>query len=269
MTDNLRDPAPPVRPAPPTRLRFDAAGRHARRRRPLHEHRAVPQGVDRGHVPVVHGHPGRGALHPGPRERPGQGAVHARSARGARRRAAARDPRPVPGVQGLQERVPARRRHGGAEVRGARRLPRSARRPAPLAHVRVDPGAEPAGLGQRSRCRTSPAAGGPPGVLARALARHQRRPAAAPVPAARPAPLVPAAAAARPAPASQGELVFLADSFTTFTEPAAGQGGDRAARTRRLAGPARGRGLLRPGQPLQGAARPGPADGGGHGRAPG
>ena len=46
-------------------------GRHARRRGPVHEHRAVPQDGDRGHVPVVHGHPRRGALHPGPRERPG------------------------------------------------------------------------------------------------------------------------------------------------------------------------------------------------------
>ena len=71
------------------------------------------------------------------------------------------------------------------------------------------------------------------------------------------------------APASQGELIFLADSFTTFTEPAAGQGGDRAAGARRVAGPVRGRGLLWPGQPVQGAARSGPADGGGHGRAPG
>ncbi len=38
-------------------------------------------------------------------------------------RAAARDPGPVPGVQGLQERVPARRRHGLAQDRGPGRLP--------------------------------------------------------------------------------------------------------------------------------------------------
>jgi FAD/FMN-containing dehydrogenase len=43
--------------------------RHAWRRRPLHEHRSVPQGGDRGHVPLVHGHTRRRALHPGPRER--------------------------------------------------------------------------------------------------------------------------------------------------------------------------------------------------------
>ena len=56
MTDHLRDLARPTRPEPPTRLRFGAAGRHARRRRPLHEHRALPQGGERRHVPLVHGH---------------------------------------------------------------------------------------------------------------------------------------------------------------------------------------------------------------------
>ena len=75
--------------------------------------------------------------------------------------------------------------------------------------------------------------------------------------------------AAPAGPASQGELIFLADSFTTFTEPVGRAGGHRAAGARRVAGPVRGRGLLRPGQPVQGAGGSGPADGGGHGRAPG
>ena len=56
MTDHLRDLAHArpagARDAAPLRR----AGRHARRRRPVHEHRAVPQGGERGHVPLVHGH---------------------------------------------------------------------------------------------------------------------------------------------------------------------------------------------------------------------
>lgn len=59
-------------PAPLRRPRRDA-----RCRRPLHEHRAMPQGVDRRHVPVVHGHPRGRTLDPGPRERPAARAVHA------------------------------------------------------------------------------------------------------------------------------------------------------------------------------------------------
>ena len=57
MTDHLRDAAPPARPALADAAPLRRPRRHARRRRPLHEHRAVPQGGDRGHVPLVHGHP--------------------------------------------------------------------------------------------------------------------------------------------------------------------------------------------------------------------
>ena len=72
--------------------------------------------------------------------------------------------------------------------------------PLALAHVRIDPHAEPAGLRRvpavqpRRRMAARPPAG-------RALAGDQRRPAAAPVPAARPAQLVPAAARPGPGPA--------------------------------------------------------------------
>ena len=54
----------------------------------------------------------------------------ARPARRDGRRAAARDPRPVPGVQGVQERVPAERRHGVAEGRVPLALPGRPRRAA-------------------------------------------------------------------------------------------------------------------------------------------
>ena len=74
----------------------------------------------RGDVPVVHGHPRGRALHP----RPEPAAV--RDARGARRLpghgglAVHRGPRragPVPGLQGLQEGLPGRGRHGHHEGR--------------------------------------------------------------------------------------------------------------------------------------------------------
>ena len=92
----------------------------------------------------------------------------ARSARGARRRAPARDPRPLPRVQGVQERVPAVGRHGVAEGRGARAPPRAARDAAALAAVRRDPDAQPARerdwrrsrtFPRRSACSASPSAG--------------------------------------------------------------------------------------------------------------
>ena len=112
------------------------------------------------------------------------------------------------------------------------------------------------------RMAARPPAGG-------ALAGRQRRPAAAPVPAAGPARLVPAAARAR-ASASVPGRADLPRRLVHHLHRALGRpGGHRAAGARRVAGPLRGRGLLRPGQPVQGAGRPGPADGGGHGRSPG
>ena len=57
----------------------------------------------------------------------------------AGRRAPARDPRPLPRVQGVQERVPAERRHGVAEGRVPLALPGRPRRAAALADVRLDP----------------------------------------------------------------------------------------------------------------------------------
>ena len=68
--------------------------------------------------------------------------------------------------------------------------------------------------------------------------------------------------ARRPAhPGTQGELVFLADSFTSYTEPVGGAGRDRTAGSRRVDGAAGDGGLLRPRQPVQGPGRPGPRPG--------
>ena len=189
-------------------------------------------------------------------------------ARGARQRAAARHPGPLPGMQGVQERVPARGGHGRAEDR--ERSPpttiSTASRCARACSGRIRTLNR---LGSAAFPLSNLAAGWRP---ARLLAERWLG-----ISAARPLPRfhrqdLRSWFRRRPAqatPASQGEVIFLADSFTTFTEPAVGTGGHRTAGARRLAGPPRGRGLLRPGQPVQGAGRPGPADGDGHGRATG
>ena len=123
MTDHLRDAAPPPRLELTTRLRFDAPGGMrgaADRCMNIGLCRKASTGVMCPSYMATreeeHSTWGRAnaLLH----------ALHARPARGPRQRPAARHPRPLPGVQGLQERVPARRGHGGAENRGAGRVPR-------------------------------------------------------------------------------------------------------------------------------------------------
>ncbi len=101
----------------------------------------------------------------------------------------------------------------------------------------------------------------------RAHAGHQRRPPAAPVPAAGPARLVPPPAArglARRAARADlpGRLVYLVHGAIRRT------GRHRPPRAGRLAGPVRGRRLLRAGQPVQGPGGSGAPDGRGPGRAP-
>ena len=165
MTVGLRDPALP--PAPPLRTHFAFERRDARRRRPLPAHRRLPQDRRGRDVPVLHGHPRGGARHARARQRAGQGALGARPARRARRRAAARDPRPLPRVQGVQERVPAERRHGDDEGGVPLALPGAARHPAALAAVRGDPAHSTGSARPPRRCRNLPA------VPARAArARH-------------------------------------------------------------------------------------------------
>ena len=80
------------------------------------------------------------------------------------RRAPARDPRPLPRVQGVQERVPARRRHGLAEGRVPLAPPGHPRRAAALAAVRRDPPAQPARRGHRAAVEPAGAGAGRPGA---------------------------------------------------------------------------------------------------------
>ena len=96
---------------------------------------------------------------------------------GPRRRAAARDPRPVPRVQGVQERVPAERRHGVAEGGVPQPLPGRARGAAAVAAVRLDPRAQPDRRGHRAALQPRPA------TAARARRRHRPPPPAAALPA--------------------------------------------------------------------------------------
>ena len=180
MTENIRDVALP--PA------FDAANpalvrrhrRHARRGRSMHEHRRLPQGVDRGDVPVVHGDARGGAQHPRPRQRAGARALATGSEGGARRRSSARHPRPLPRVQGVQERVPARRRHGLDEERVSLSVPGDSRRAGARAILRRRAPAQPAGLDVRAAlepgdvaagiaCADGANAGGHPAAAAAAI----------------------------------------------------------------------------------------------------
>ena len=154
MTEHLRDPALPPRRAAAHPPALRRRRRDARRGRPLHEHRRLPQDRRRHDVPVLHGHARGAARHPRAGERAGEGAVAARPARRARRRAPARDPRPLPGVQGVQERVPAERRHGVAEERVPRALPRDPRHAAALAGVREHPARSTGSARRPRRCRT-------------------------------------------------------------------------------------------------------------------
>ena len=155
---DLRDPALPPAPAARDAAVVRRARRDARRGRPLPADRRLPQVRQRRDVPELHGHARGGARHARARQRAREGALGARPARGDGRRAPARDPRPLPGVQGVQERVPARRRHGLAQERVPRPAPGHPRRAAALAAVRRDPPAQPAR--RRHRAAVEPAGAG-------------------------------------------------------------------------------------------------------------
>ena len=236
-----------------------ARRRDARRRRPLPAHRRLPQDRPGRHVPVLHGHARGGARHPRARQRARQGAVGARPARGAGRRAAARDPRPLPRVQGVQERVPAERRHGDDEVGVPLALPGAARHAAALAAVRRDPAAQPARRRHRAALQ-------PPGAARAARARRRASTAAA---RSRASPARRCCAGTASAHAARGAArrrrlprrlvhhLHRARDRPRRDRAARGGGLERAARERRL---------LRALEHLQGPARPGAGDGRGDGR---
>ena len=87
------------------------------RDRAVRGHRRVPQGGERHDVPELHGHQGGDALDP----RPGPPALRDAPGRpdegGLEERAGPRGARPLPGVQGVPDRVPDERRHGDLQGR--------------------------------------------------------------------------------------------------------------------------------------------------------
>ena len=101
---------------PPTGPRLVGVGRPRRRRRDVQQQRRLPQGGG-GDVPVVHGDRRRAGRHPRPCHRAAPGALRAARPRRLHLVGALRDARPVRRLQGLQARVPDRRRHGPDEDR--------------------------------------------------------------------------------------------------------------------------------------------------------
>ena len=261
MVDAPADDRAPARPrAARAAAAADAAvvrraRRHARRGRPLPAHRRLPQDRQRRDVPVLHGHARGGARDARARQRAREGALLAGPARRARRRAAARDPRPLPRVQGVQERVPAERRHGVAEVGVPLALPGHPRRAAALAAVRRDPAAEPrrrrarAGLEPaRARARGARAAGAH-GWASRAGARCR---------ASRASTSCAGTGGARRRASRRPRRRRLPRRLLHHVHRARDRPrGDRAARGGRLARAAGERRLLRAREHLQGPARPG------------
>ena len=151
----------------PVRARGDA----------LRGRRQVPPQRRRGDVPVLHGHPRGRALHPRPEPAAVRDAGGARRLPGHRRLAVHRGPRrprPVPGLQGLQEGLPGRGRHGhhegrvpgpplrradppaGALLDGLAARGGPGRLPGAAAGQRADPGTRPARRADR-RGRDRPA----------------------------------------------------------------------------------------------------------------
>ena len=98
----------------------------------------------------------------------------ARPARRAGRRAAARDPRPLPRVQGVQERVPAERRHGDAEVRVPLALPGAARDRRCARGCSARSGGSTGSAPRPRRCRNLPACRA--ALLERVAGIDRRRP---------------------------------------------------------------------------------------------
>ena len=155
-----------------------------------------------------------------------------------RRRAPARRPRPLPRVQGVQERVPDERRHGDAQggvPLAAQRHPRDA---VAFAAVRLDPDDQPPRLGVRAAVEPACAGG--------AVGSRVQAPAAA----LRARDTDPLGQAARQALRHTGDLPrrLLHDVHRAGRRPCV----DRAARGRRLRRAAGVRGLLRAGSDLEG-----------------
>ena len=106
-----------------------------------------------GMCPSLHGHAGRGAQHPRPRQPAAPGDDRRAAARRAGRRPPARGPGPLRRVQGVQGRVPDRRRHGQAQVRGAGPAQQRARHAPARAALRQHRHAGQADVAIRADCQ--------------------------------------------------------------------------------------------------------------------
>ena len=124
-------------------------------RRDVQQQRPLPQVRRRHHVPVLPRHARRGAPHARPRQYAAPRAVGPAS-RGADVGRRGRGARPVRLLQGLQARLPDRRRHGAHEDRGEVGAPHEQG-----PHVARPADRQPAALSRRGRggcpgCSTSP-----------------------------------------------------------------------------------------------------------------
>ena len=118
---------PPHRPGlSPARARRDiarlfGAGGVCRRRRDVLGRRRLPQEFRRHDVPELHGHARRDAHH-SRASQPASARDDRRAAfsrRGIRQRSPSRSARPLPAMQGLQDRMPVKGRYGQAQGRSA------------------------------------------------------------------------------------------------------------------------------------------------------
>ena len=127
MTESLRIGPAYTALTPATGFNYSVGGQLRERDRDVQRPGRVPKGAWRHHVPLVHGHARRGALDARQGERAARRDVGGAAARGDDRRAYARGDGALPGVQGLQGRVPLQRGHGQAQVRVPGQVPRGQR----------------------------------------------------------------------------------------------------------------------------------------------
>ena len=154
LATNLRYGPGYVTPTVPTTFDFSADGGLLAGRRAVRGRRRVPQEARGDDVPVVPGD----ARGEGQHARPGQPAAagdhRPARLRGLHRPGRPRGARPLPRVQGVQERVPDQRRHGPAQGRVPASISSQARLPAAEPRLRPRRRAGPDRCALGARCRT-------------------------------------------------------------------------------------------------------------------
>ena len=232
------DAAPLVR----RRGRLRPGRREVLRRRPLQE-------AQRHDVPARRRDARRGSLHAGESQPPAGRRVRRRAARGHRRGRVPRGARHLRRLQGVQDGVPGRRRHGGAQGGVARGGARARGRAAARArHRRLPPPGRPRGAGRSARQPARPHPGGAGRHRQRrrgprAAAAGVRAPAAHPPAGRRRRGSAPAVAAG----AGTGRTaVLFVDCFIQYQEPGIGEALARLLAAAGVRLDAGRRGLLRP-----------------------